>query len=215
MFDSVVQAVDFNIEYAARAAPLVARICELNNRNGAPLLVGICGRSRSGKTTMAHAVARSLEEAGVSCLHVRLDDWIVPVADRTPHSSAKIRNRVDELPTVVRALRAGQAVYAPGYDTATRGAIGAVKYDPTGRTVILLDGSFAGHHGMRALLDLAVFVTVNDEQQRERFEHFYRWKTLDESAIASLWLERADDEWPEVDAQQDTSDIVLTSGEPS
>lgn len=215
MFDTVADAVDFNIEYAARAAPLVTKIHDLINRTGEPVLVGVCGRSRAGKTTAAHAVARSLEEEGVSCLHVRLDNWIVPAADRTPNSSAKIRNRVSEMPAVVRALRAGEAVHAPGYDTATRGAAGTVKYDPAGRTVILLDGSFAGHHSIRPLLDLSAFVVVNYERQRERFASFYRWKQLDEDAVEALWLDRAGDEWPEVDAQQCSSDVTLTPGEPS
>jgi uridine kinase len=120
-----------------------------------------------------------------------------------------MRNRVDALPGVVSALRAGKSIRAPGYDMATRGAGEAVVYDPSGRAVILLDGTFAAHHGLRAMLDLAVFVAVPPDLQRERFVAFYRWKGLDQQAIDALWRERAEDEWPAVDVQRDGADLVL------
>jgi uridine kinase len=112
---------------------------------------------------------------------------------------------------VVAALRAGGTANAPGYDAATRGAAEAVTYDAGGRSVILLDGSFALHPGIRAMLDLAVFVTLPPDVQRGRFAAFYRWKGLDQLAIDALWRERAADEWPAVDEQQDGADLVLAS----
>jgi hypothetical protein len=47
--------------------------------------------------------------------------------------------------------------------------------------------------------------------QRERFAVFYRWKGLDQLAIDALWRERAADEWPAVDEQQDGADLILAS----
>jgi hypothetical protein len=73
----------------------------------------------------------------------------------------------------------------------------------------LLDGSFAAHASMRAMLDLAVFVVVPPDLQRARFAAFYRWKGLDQQAIDALWRERAEDEWPAVDLQQDGADLIL------
>jgi uridine kinase len=174
-----------------------------------PVLVGVSGRSRAGKSAIAHAVIRSLGEDGVAGLHVRLDDWIMAAPGREPRASAETRNRVDALPSLVAALRAGTSVSAPGYDAATRGAGDAVTYDARGRSVILLDGSFAVHAGMRAMLDIAVFVTLPPKVQRERFAAFYRWKGLDQQAIDALWRERAADEWPAVDVQQDGADLVM------
>jgi uridine kinase len=114
------------------------------------------------------------------------------------------------MPTLLRALRAGEIVRAPGYDSATRGAAGAVTYDPAARPVIVLEGSFAGHHSIRDLLDFDIFVAAPEELQRERFSAFYRWKGFGEDAIAALWDQRVTDEWPAVDAQRDSSDFVLT-----
>jgi uridine kinase len=101
------------------------------------------------------------------------------------------------------------SVSSPGYDVATRGAGEVVNYDASGRPVILLDGSFAAHASVRDLLDLAVFVAAPPDLQRERFAAFYRWKGFDQQAIDALWRERAEDEWPAVDVQQEGADLVL------
>jgi uridine kinase len=209
MFENVSEAVDFDIQYETLVAPVLDAIRSLIEGKGVPLLVGVCGRSRAGKTVAAHAIVRALSEQGEAALHVRLDHWIVPALERAANSLAEARNRVDALPEVVRALRAGATVRAPGYDAATRGSGEAVTYDPSGRSVIVLDGTFAGHQAIRAMLDFLVFADVPLELQQRRFAAFYRWKKLDENAIEALWRERAADEWPIVDAQRGNADMVL------
>jgi hypothetical protein len=211
MFESVSEAVEFGIGYRALADPVMADIRRAMDRGTKPVLVGVSGRSRAGKTVIAHAVIRSLIEDGVAGLHVRLDDWIVPASEREPLASAETRSRVDALPGVVAGLRAGASIRAPGYDAATRGTGEAVTYDASGRSVILLDGSFAVHASLRTMLDVAVFVAASSDLQRERFAAFYRWKGLDQQAIDALWRERAADEWPAVDRQQDGAHLVLAA----
>jgi len=211
MFESVSEAVEFGVGYRALAAPVMAGIRRAMERGTKPVLVAVSGRSRAGKSAIAHAVTRSLIEDGVAGLHVRLDNWIMSATEREPRASAETRNRVDALSGVVFALRAGSSVSAPGYDAATRGAGEAVTYDAAGRSVILLDGSFAAHRSIRAMLDIAVFVAAPSDVQQARFAAFYRWKGLDQQAIDALWRERADDEWPAVDAQREGADLVLAS----
>lgn len=209
MFESVAEAVEFCIGYRAHAAPLLVQIARLMERAGRPVLVGLSGRARAGKSALAHAAARSLAEDGVACLHVRLDDWIVAQSEREAGASAEVRNRVEALPGVVAALRDGKMVSAPGYDAATHESTEKVTYDAAGRSVILLDGGFAAHPSIRALLDLAVFVDVPADLQRKRFAAFYRWRGLDECAVDALWRERTVDEWPAIDAQRAHADLVL------
>jgi mannose-1-phosphate guanylyltransferase/phosphomannomutase len=209
MFEAVSEAVEFGIGYRALAAPVMAAIARVMDRGTKPVLVGVSGRSRAGKSAIAHAVIRSLTEDGILGLHARLDDWIMSAPERAPHASAETRNRVDVLPSVVSALRAGKSIRSPGYDVATRGPGEGVTYDASGRSVILLDGSFAAHASMRAMLDLAVFVAVPPDLQRARFAAFYRWKGLDQQAIDALWRERAEDEWSAVDLLQDDADLIL------
>jgi mannose-1-phosphate guanylyltransferase/phosphomannomutase len=209
MFESVSEAVEFGIGYRALAQPVIADIRRAMDRGTKPVLVGVSGRSRGGKTAVSHAVVRSLIEDGVAGLHVRLDDWIMPASEREPRASAETRNRADALPGVVAALRAGASIRAPGYDAATRETGEAVIYEARGRSVILLDGSFALHASLRAMLDVAVFVAIPPNLQRERFSAFYLWKGLEQQDIDALWRERSADEWPAVDAQRDGADRVL------
>jgi histidinol-phosphate phosphatase family protein len=211
MFESVSEAVDFCIGYRVLVAQVLAKIGDATGGNRTPVLVGVSGRSRSGKSAAAHAVVRALSEAGVKCLQVRLDDWIVPACARGPRTSAEARNRVDLLPALIAALRAGNSVRAPGYEPATRGRGEPVAYDPAGCSVIVLDGSFAAHPTTRPMLDLAVFVAEAEQPQRQRFWQFYRWKGLQPQAIEELWQARAVDEWPAVDAQRTGADVILHS----
>jgi len=212
MFENVSEGVDFDLEYQTLASPIIASILSLIDRKSAPILVAVCGRSRAGKTVFAHAIVRVLIEDEIACLHVRLDDWIVPETERGANCSAEARNRVDAMPSVVEALRAGASVHAPGYDASSRGPGQAVTYDPTGHSVIVLDGSFAGHRNIRSMLDLTVFAAVPETLQHGRFAAFYRWKGLDQKAIDVLWRQRAADEWPAVDAQRSGADFVMTLG---
>jgi uridine kinase len=210
MFEDVREAVRFGLAYRELAAPLLVAV---RGRAARPLLVAICGRSRSGKSVIAHALVRALQEDGTSCLHVRLDDWIMPAAERAPDDTAELRNRVDRLPALVAALRKGEAVTAPGYDAARRVAGPPVTYDPTGKGVIVLDGVFAAHASIRPALDLAAFVDAPEPVQRGRFAALYRWKGLDDAAMERLWHARIADEWAAVDAQREHCDVIITAGE--
>jgi mannose-1-phosphate guanylyltransferase / phosphomannomutase len=215
MFENVLEAVEFCVTYRALTQPIVSMIRDHPKIGSAPLVVAVGGRSRAGKSVVAHALQRSLSEDGYDCLRVRLDDWIVPVNERAANSDAEARHRVSLMPDVVFGLRAGRAVVAPGYNPATRGAGSAVTYDPSGKSVIVLEGGFAIHGTIRSMIDLAVFVESPAEIQRARFSAFYRWKGLDKAAIEALWLGRLADEWPEVDAQRGLADLILSNANKS
>ena len=189
MFADVREAVAFCLAYRRIAEPVVAALRE--RAGAAPTIIAIAGRARSGKSVLAHAVARTLGEAGQRCLHVRLDDWIVPAGERTAQTDAETRNGIGALPAIVAALRDGRTVTAPGYDPLSRGAAAPVAYDPTDCRVILLEGGFAAHPSVRHMLDLKVFVDVPQAVQRARFTAFYCWKGFATEAIDALWAPSA------------------------
>jgi histidinol-phosphate phosphatase family protein len=210
MFDTVREAVDFAIGYRALVDPVAMRLRSLRDGSDVPMVVAFAGRSRSGKTMASHALNRVFAEQDVACLHVNLDHWIIPTGERDPDAGGEARARVAELATVVANLRAGRMVTAPGYDAASRGRSAAVTYDPSGFSVIVLDGSFSAHRTLRAMVDLAVFVESPEDLQRARFAAFYAWKGLIGHDIDELWRRRVVDEWPAVDAQRNHVDLVLT-----
>ncbi|HLH92646.1 MAG TPA: HAD-IIIA family hydrolase [Xanthobacteraceae bacterium] len=212
MFEDVGEATRFALGYGALVAPLVKASGGSTIRR--PIFIAVCGRSRSGKSVISHALLRTLRETENNALLVRLDDWIQPAAERLPDDSAEIRNRVDRLPAIVAALRKGETITAPGYDSARRVRGNPVTYDPAGCDVIVLDGVFAGHASIRSQIDLAAFVDTPEPVQRRRFEALYRWKGFEVAAMEELWRARIADEWAAVDAQRETCDVIVTTSEP-
>jgi uridine kinase len=144
---------------------------------------------------------------------VRLDDWIMPAAERRPGDTAELRNRLAVLQPTLMALRQGQTVVAPGYDAVRRLQGKPVTYDPGGQPVIVVDGVFAAHRSVEPMLDLTAFVAVPESIQRSRFAALYRWKGFDDAAMEQLWDVRIADEWAAVDAQREHCNLIITASD--
>ncbi|MCC6627614.1 MAG: HAD-IIIA family hydrolase [Chloroflexi bacterium] len=213
MFADVGEAVDFTLGYRRLAEPVLACLASI----AAPRpIIAVCGPSRSGKSLLAHALTRALADAGRRPLHVRLDDWIVPLPERHAGMTADTRHRLDGYRAVVAGLARGDTVTAPGYDPATRAGAPGVPYDATDADVVVLDGIFAGHATARDLLDLVVYREIEEAALIARLSAFYQWKGLAPTDIAALIAARRGDEWPAVATQRAQADVVLawTEGSP-
>ncbi|MGO7377562.1 HAD-IIIA family hydrolase [Rhizobium ruizarguesonis] len=210
VFDTVYDAVRFQCGYQDIGQGLSGAIHHRLPSKAGPLLVSICGRSRSGKSTFAHALERMLSESGRRVLRLELDRWILPLEYRRPDMTAEERNRVEVYPEIVSTLRRSGQVEAPGYEAASRGQRkGTTTYDARDAEVILLDGIFAGHRSTREDVDMAVFVEASQQTLLSRFHNFYAWKGLTAAATDGLWASRIQDEWPKIDLQRASADIVI------
>ncbi|MBY5623757.1 HAD-IIIA family hydrolase [Rhizobium leguminosarum] len=210
VFDTVYDAVRFQCGYQDIGQGLSGAIHQRLPSKAGPLLVSICGRSRSGKSTFAHAVERMLSESGRRVLRLELDRWILPLEYRRPDMTAEERNRVELYPEIVSMLRQSGQVEAPGYDTASRSQRkDTTTYDARDAEVILLDGIFAGHRSIREDVDMAVFVEASQQALLSRFHNFYAWKGLTPADAEGLWASRIQEEWPRIDLQRTSADIVI------
>lgn len=210
IFDTVYDAVRFQCQYQDIGKALSGVIEERLSQTAGPLLVSICGRSRSGKSTFAHAVQRILSETRRRVLRLELDRWILPLEHRSPDMSAEERSRVELYPEIVSMLRRSGQVEAPGYNAASRGQFRVTTtYDARDAEVILLDGIFAGHASIREEVDMAVFVEASQQTLLNRFHTFYAWKGLTPVAAEGLWQSRIQDEWPRIDLQRRSADIII------
>ncbi|NYJ10482.1 histidinol-phosphate phosphatase family protein [Rhizobium leguminosarum] len=210
VFDTVYDAVRFQCGYHDIGKALSGAINERLSDTAGPLLVSICGRSRSGKSTFAHAVQRVLSETARRVLRLELDRWILPLEYRGPDMNAEERSRVELYPEIVSMLRRSGQVEAPGYDAASRGRLrGTTAYDARNADVILLDGIFAGHASIREQVDMSVFVEASEHSLLNRFHTFYAWKGLTPVAAEELWQSRIQEEWPRIDLQRTSADIVI------
>jgi histidinol-phosphate phosphatase family protein len=212
VFADVAEAVAFTLSYRELAAPVLKR---LQSRAAGRRIVAICGQARSGKSLLAHALVRALADDEVRALHVRLDDWVVPLGERRPDLGVAARNRIDGYRETITRLAAGAAVSAPGYDPATRGAAAALEYAAGAADVVVVDGVLAGHASVRDLIDVLVYREIPAATQRARLAEFYRWKGLSEADADDLIASRGADEWPVVEAQRASADLVVPGGAPS
>ncbi|WHO76816.1 HAD-IIIA family hydrolase [Rhizobium sp. BT03] len=210
IFDTVYDAVRFQCSYRDIGQELSGAIHQRLSNDAGPLLVSMCGRSRSGKSTLAHAVERLLSEAGRRVARLELDRWILPLEHRHPDMGAEERSRVELYPEIVSMLRQSGRIEAPGYEAASRSQrIGTTIYDLRDAEVILLDGIFAGHASIREDVDVAVFVDASQQTLTNRFHNFYAWKGLTPAAAEELLVSRIQEEWPRIDLQRASADIVI------
>jgi len=135
-----------------------------------PYTIGITGGSASGKTTLARALATNLQEyAPVILSQDRyFRDWSdVPTEER---GRVRTANRAEAIlwPAYMEAvhkLRAGEAVLEPAPGTR------AAQYDREPITlqpgrVLILEGLFVlWSEELRSLLDLAIYVEVDDSER--------------------------------------------------
>jgi histidinol-phosphate phosphatase family protein len=209
MFENVAEAVDFALRYEEIARPVVAAIERLvSATHGKPILVSISGRSRVGKSALAHALARTFSATGRATLILPLDQWIKPIAQRELSDTPESRHQVHLYRDMLVRLKSRGAVTGPGYDAVTRGAGTSVRLDASDKELIFIDGVFAAHSAIRDLIDGSVYVIAAEQLEHARFVSFYSWKGLSETEIDSLW-EARQREWPIVDAQEATSDLVI------
>ena len=209
-FWDVAEAVGFALDYRRLAEPVLRHLGPASSRRR---VVAVCGQARSGKSTLAHALARALFDDGVRTLHVRLDDWVVPLHERRPEMDAIARNRVDRYRELITCLAGGGAVTAPGYDPVTRGAGAGTDYRGADAELIILDGILAGHASVRSLVDVIVYREIAPPTHLERLTDFYRWKGLTAGETEAIIASRRSDEWPAVHAQRVAADLVLSDTE--
>jgi mannose-1-phosphate guanylyltransferase/phosphomannomutase len=175
-FDDVSEAVDFLLSGIATARPLASVALKKRREDAKPLVVGISGPPRAGKSVLSHALVRLLADEGCPALHVRMDDWIVARSMRKPGMPSAERCNVEALPRVVGALLRGERVSAEAYDPWSRETSDGVSYEVGKAQVVILDGIWACHDGTRPMIDLAVWMETPFEVLESRLRTFLRWK---------------------------------------
>jgi uridine kinase len=135
-----------------------------------PYTIGIAGGSASGKTTLARALATSLQEYGPVILNQDhyFRDWSeFPPEER---DRARTSNRAEAVlwpayMDAVRRVRAGEPIQVPAPGTgAARRSTEPLTIQP-GR-LLILEGLFVlWSEELRELLDLAIYMEVEDSER--------------------------------------------------
>jgi uridine kinase len=126
-------------------------------------LVAIAGPVASGKTTLAHAIARAHGTEALSTDEYLPDYAVIPRMERDEPRHADLERLAADL----ASLREGRETRVPVWSFFENRRVDERAMTP-GR-VVVVEGLFALHPVLKDLIDLGVFVDGPFEYRRERF----------------------------------------------
>jgi uridine kinase len=138
---------------------------KLQTRDDRPLIIGICGGTGSGKTTITRRIIEALSETNVVVL--QQDNYYRDYPGMPFEERLKVNfDHPDSMDTPllaenVRQLRAGQAIERPTYDYANFERLkGTVRLGP--QAAIIVEGILIfENEALRELLDIKIFVDTD------------------------------------------------------
>lgn len=178
-----------------------------------PSLVLIGGYARSGKSTLAQALASRLSQRTLSVTVVCLDRWLVGVDQRVADSTVMDRYECAAITDAVRRIIRGDTVYPPVYDAASRRRVAERGVDGIRVTtgVLIVEGVIA--LALAPLLEMAqlrVFTEVDTDVRLARLREFYvDIKGLSPAEAAAVIEPREREEVPFVTRTMVQADVVF------
>lgn len=211
LFENLSEAVDFILD-----EPLLPYFNELNalyhqcGEAHKPFVILVGGQSRSGKSTLSSYLRIQFQKEGKKVLQIKADDWIMPAADRTGKESVWERFRMQRLEKDLHSLFNGETISVQKYDSKTRKLREEMIYHYAGQDVVIIEGApLLMSDSLLNLADVSVFVELHEDERKNRFTNFYRWKGFHTEAIESLYLERKNDEYPEINKTKNKADFII------
>ncbi|KAJ7391116.1 Uridine-cytidine kinase-like 1 [Desmophyllum pertusum] len=139
-----------------------------------PFVIGLCGGSASGKTTVANKI---IEQLGVPWVSMLSLDAFYKVLTPEQHKAA-LRNDynfdhpdsfdADLAVNILKKLKEGKSVQVPVYDFKTHSRLDQ-KNDLYGANVIIFEGIMAfAYKELRDLMDMKVFVDADPDVRLSR-----------------------------------------------
>jgi uridine kinase len=152
---------------ASAAEQAASLIMTASRSHSGPLVVAIDGRSGTGKSTLAAALAKRL-----SATVIEGDDFFAGgtgiEGDLPPSRAARCIDWQAQR-RVLTALRAGQAASYHAFDwDAFDGSVVADPNTIAPASILLLEGVYAARPELRDLVDLCLLVTVPDDLRLSR-----------------------------------------------
>lgn len=135
-------------------------------------LIAITGGSASGKTRLAHALARHFEPMGGYVLSE--DDYYLDAGNFTDFDPVSFNfdepaaKEHDLLARHLEALKQGRSIAVPRYDFATHCRQGETSRRDAAPFVIVEGMHLLCSDGLRELFDLSVYVSAGDDIRLER-----------------------------------------------
>jgi D,D-heptose 1,7-bisphosphate phosphatase len=199
VFENLKEAADFIINDYEKLSTEVNKITSpLLIISKKPFVISIGGLSRSGKSTIAKIVSIVLAKNGVRSITLGLDNWLVDLNNRASWMGVRERYDYSKIEEDIRSFLAGHEIYIQKYDAETRQkSIDAevIRFD--NYEAVIIDGAVAlDIPSLREMSSLKIYVDIDEELRKKRFNEFYRYKGLTGNEITELYMERQKDEYP-------------------
>jgi len=210
-FSTVLEAVDFIVN--PPFLPSISSLTKLILSQRRPTLtwIRIGGNTGSGKSSLAALLKRELELSQQPCHIVRLDNWILPAAERKtlPHDW-KRSFQLSRLAHDLQKLYAGSTVKAPGYARHPDQQFQAIDYGPFAFGVVLVEGVPAFADELDFIpWNLSLFMEQSEEDRRRHIHTLYAWKGIGEQEAEQLYFERNASEYQQINALKAKANICI------
>lgn len=136
------------------------------NPTGRPFMIGIAGGSGSGKTHLAHMIAKSIGDNIVAILS--MDQYFRPTPTEIDSADINFDHPAhldfDLMILDIEALQRGETVLTPEYDFRTK-LRKSYSVEVAPKPIILVEGLFVLAHPMVQLFDVTFFLDVDADQR--------------------------------------------------
>ncbi len=177
-------------------------------------VLAVGGLSRSGKSTFSAILAKALAGVGKTTRIVKLDDWLLPAEERQSTMTVRERYQYEKICLDVSSLLEGSEIAINRYRPKSRDREGMLKsFRLRPDEVLILEGAVAlDIEYLRQISDYRIFMEIPEAVREKRFRKFYRYKGMEESAVAELYSQRQRDEYPIIIESKAYADRTIDFG---
>ncbi|MFC1693878.1 HAD-IIIA family hydrolase, partial [Candidatus Latescibacterota bacterium] len=210
VFNDLMEGVEFILEGKSKfdkAAKEIIKHVDLDN----PLnIITIGGLARSGKSTFVKCLKDIFERQNITVTVVSLDNWLHGTEDRTDSMTVRERYRYKSIEEDMVKLMNEGGVQIRIYDSYSRTVKNGCSLTIKKPGVVIVEGVPAlDIEGLRRISTVCIYCETDEQERRERFYTFYRWKNFTENQIEQLYDKRMSDEFPIIVNSKQYADIEL------
>lgn len=210
-FDHLGDAVDFILndpftDYFRKIKRLIS------SSTSTPVVVGVGGQSRSGKSSFVSDMMYRLTRDGIQSIRIPLDQWILPESQRLDEEDVLHNYRFDQLTQDLIGFLNGKMVQIPGYADHPERMAFSISARWSGEPVVFVEGvpALAGEE-LRSLYHISFFTVVDEDERRDRFYRFYTWKGKSEEKIEALYNMRRSGEYEIIEQGRKFADDIVST----
>ena len=188
IFNDLKEAVDFITEdYNKESIEKIITKIQSSGLQKCILLIG--GNTRSGKSTIAKQLQFDLAQKKFKTSLIRLDDWILPLQDRSGNETFEERFNFAKMQVDMQSI---------------------IQHQAQNNDVIIVEGVPAFNLKIKSDLQLIkVFMKLNPEELQSRIYKYYTMKGLSFEKIEELYQNREADEYQIIADQASLADIII------